>query len=90
MNFFITAPEPESLIIAVVVSVAPFTFDDEIDAFNISVEQRIVPLTFFEGDQNFDSLKNLILTVNQHAGLRDYAVILHRTKKFKLEMKKKI
>ena len=85
-EFFHTAPESESFITVIA---APFIFGDEVDAFNIFVEQRVVPLTPSEGGQSFDFLENLILTVNQHANFRDYAVILHRTKKSKLEMKKK-
>jgi hypothetical protein len=41
-------------------------------------------------EQIFESLKNLMLRVNEHAVSKDYAVILLRTKKFKLEVKRKV
>jgi hypothetical protein len=37
----------------------------------------------------FESLKNLMLRANEHAVSKDYAVILLRTKKSKLEVKRK-
>ncbi len=41
-------------------------------------------------EQIFESLKNLMLRVNEHAVSKDYAVMLLRTKKFKLEVKRKV
>ncbi len=40
--------------------------------------------------QIFEFLKNLMLRVNEHVASKDYAVILLRTKKFKLEVKRKV
>jgi hypothetical protein len=40
-------------------------------------------------EQIFESLKNLMLRVNEHAASKDYAVMLLRTKKIKLEVKRK-
>ncbi len=41
-------------------------------------------------EQSFESLKNLIQRVNEHVVFEDYAVMLLRIKKFKLEMKRKV
>jgi hypothetical protein len=36
--------------------------------------------------RTFDDLKDLLLYLNQHADSEDYAVVLKRTKKFKLQV----
>jgi hypothetical protein len=46
-------------------------------------------LLFSSNKQIFESLKNFMLRVNEYVASKDYAVILLRTKKFKLEVKKK-
>ena len=38
----------------IVIVIVTVIFDDTIDAFNIFVDQKIVPLTFFENGQSFD------------------------------------
>jgi hypothetical protein len=43
-------------------------------------------LAFFFEDRTFDDLKNLLLYLNQHADSEDYAIVLKRTKKSKLEI----
>jgi hypothetical protein len=48
-----------------------------------------MPLLSSSDEQIFESLKNLMLRVNEHVASKDYAVVLLRTKKFKLEVKKK-
>jgi hypothetical protein len=40
-------------------------------------------------EQTFESLKNHMLCVNEHAASEGHAVVLLRTKKFKLEVKRK-
>jgi hypothetical protein len=55
----------------------------EEDDFFISSSDSVVSLASFEDEQTFESLKNLILRVNQHADLRDYAIVLARIKKSK-------
>ena len=40
-------------------------------------------------DKSFESLKDLILRVNEHAGRQGYAVVLGRTKKSKLKVTRK-
>jgi hypothetical protein len=37
-------------------------------------------------DRTFDDLKDLLLYLNQHADSEDYAIVLKRTKKSKLEI----
>jgi hypothetical protein len=37
-------------------------------------------------DSIFDDFKDLLLYLNQHADLEDYAIVLKRTKKFKLNV----
>jgi hypothetical protein len=54
-----------------------------------AVDDHTAPLASSEDGQSFESLKNLILRVNEHAGPREYAVILLRTKKSKLEITRK-
>ncbi len=46
-------------------------------------------LAFSKDDQFFESLKTLILRVNEHAESREYAITLLRTKKSKLEIIRK-
>jgi hypothetical protein len=55
----------------------------EEDDFFILSSDFVVSLASFEDEQTFESLKNLILRVNQHADLRDYAIVLARIKKSK-------
>jgi hypothetical protein len=40
-------------------------------------------------EQIFESLKNLIQRINEHAASKSYAVMLLRIKKFKLDVKRK-
>jgi hypothetical protein len=47
-------------------------------------------LALSKDDQIFVDLKNVIRRVNEHASQQDYVVVLLRTKKFKLEVKKKV
>jgi hypothetical protein len=42
-----------------------------------------------ESDQTFKSLKDFILQVNEHAASQDYAVVLLRIKKSKLNVIRK-
>ena len=88
-EFFHTFFQPEFSFAVVVVAVAAFVVEKNIDIFNISVELRVIFLTFFESGQNFENLKNLITAVNEHVDSRGYAVTLNRTKKSKLKIKKK-
>jgi hypothetical protein len=48
-----------------------------------------MPLRSLENDQIFESLKDLILRVNEHADVEDYAVMLFRIKKSKLRVRRK-
>jgi hypothetical protein len=43
-------------------------------------------LVFSFKDRIFDNLKNLLLYINQHVNSEDYAIVLKRTKKFKLQV----
>jgi hypothetical protein len=43
-------------------------------------------LAFSFEDRTFDDLKDLLLYLNQHADSEDYAIVLKRTKKSKLEI----
>jgi hypothetical protein len=43
-------------------------------------------LAFSFEDRTFDDLKDLLLYLNQHADLENYAIVLKRTKKFKLQV----
>jgi hypothetical protein len=47
-------------------------------------------LVLFIEDRTFDDLKDLLLYLNQHANSEDYAIVLKRTKKSKLEITNKI
>jgi type VI protein secretion system component VasK len=46
-------------------------------------------LASFEDEQSFESLKNLIFRVNEQVESRDYAVVLDRIKKSKLDVRRK-
>jgi hypothetical protein len=41
-------------------------------------------------DRTFDDLNDLLRFINEHAGSEGYAMILKRTKKFKLGVKSKV
>jgi hypothetical protein len=49
----------------------------------------IMILTFLINDQTFSTLKELIRSVNEHAELEDYTVVIFRIKKFKLRVRRK-
>ncbi len=49
----------------------------------------IMNLVFFEDDQTFVNLEELILRVNEHAKSQEYVVVLLRIKKSKLGVKRK-
>ena len=49
----------------------------------------VIPLAPPENGQTFESLEDLILYVNKHAGKRGYAIVLARTKKSKLKVTRK-
>ncbi len=51
--------------------------------------RAVISLASFEDEQTFESLKDLILRVNEHVDSRDYAVVLARIKKFKLDVTRK-
>jgi hypothetical protein len=46
-------------------------------------------LNFFTDDQFFEFLQNLILQINEHAELEEYAIVLLCTKKSKLKVTRK-
>jgi hypothetical protein len=46
-------------------------------------------LAFSKDDQTFVNLEDVIRRVNEHASRQEYAVVILRTKKFKLEEKRK-
>ena len=50
---------------------------------------RVIPLAPPEDGQSFESLKDVVLRINEHAGPRGYAVVLARTKKSKLGVTRK-
>ena len=52
----------------------------------IIMSLTVISLVFFEDKQTFESLKDLILCVNKHAGERGYAIVLTCTKKLKLKV----
>jgi hypothetical protein len=62
----------------------------EDDDFLISSFDSVISFASFEDAQFFDSLKNLILRVNQHVDSKNYAVVLARIKKFKLDETRKV
>ena len=78
-----------AVVVVVVAAVVPIV-EKNIDAFNIFVELRVIPLTSFENGQSFENLKKLIIVVNKHVDSQNYAVTLNRTKKSKLKIKKKL
>ncbi len=49
----------------------------------------IMSLNFFTDDQFFEFLQNLILQINEHAELEEYAIVLLCTKKSKLKVTRK-
>ena len=49
-----------------------------------------MPLRPLADGQFFESLKNFIFRINEHAALKGYAVIVGRSKKSKLDVKRKI
>ncbi len=55
----------------------------------IIMNSSIMNLVFFEDDQTFVNLEELILRVNEHAKSQEYVVVLLRIKKSKLEVKRK-
>ncbi len=61
------------------------------DAFSrhAFLEDDVISLASFEDEQSFETLKELILRVNEHADARDYAIVLARIKKFKHDEKRK-
>jgi hypothetical protein len=75
-------------VVALDVAVPEDVFSED-DDFLIPSSDSVIPLASSEDEQSFDSLKNLILRVNQHADSRDYAVVLARIKKFKLDETRK-
>jgi hypothetical protein len=54
-----------------------------------SLETSVISFVSFEDEQSFETLKELILRVNEHADSRDYAIVLARIKKFKHDEKRK-
>jgi hypothetical protein len=46
-------------------------------------------LALSKDDQTFVNLENVIRRVNEHASRQEYAIVILRRKKFKLEEKKK-
>jgi Tfp pilus assembly pilus retraction ATPase PilT len=51
--------------------------------------EKLSSFAFFEVDQSFESLKDLILKINTHAESRNYAIVMSRIKKFKLSVRRK-
>jgi hypothetical protein len=51
--------------------------------------RKSISLAFLEDDQSFESLKDLILKINEHAESRNYAIVMSRIKKFKLSVRRK-
>jgi hypothetical protein len=51
--------------------------------------EKSISFALFEDDQSFESLKDLILKINEHAESRNYAIVMSRIKKFKLSMRRK-
>ncbi len=54
-----------------------------------AASENLISLALFEDEQFFESLKNLILKINEHAESRDYAIVMSRIKKFKLSIRRK-
>jgi hypothetical protein len=88
MSFFEVVVS-EVVVIEIVIEIVVLeivVFEDVIleeDGFFILFSDSVVLLAFLEDEQTFESLKNIIMRVNQHADLRDYAIVLARIKKFK-------
>lgn len=76
-------------VVAVVVTAAS-VFENKIDIIHLSIEIQKIPLNSSVDHQNFENLKNLILTINEHVDSKNYVVILYRTKHSKFEIKKKL
>ncbi len=55
----------------------------------MTFEKFFISLTSFADEQFFETLKELVLRVNEHAASRDYAIVLARIKKFKHDEKRK-
>jgi hypothetical protein len=53
------------------------------------LETSVISFAFFEDEQSFETLKELILRVNEHADSRNYTIVLARIKKFKHDEKRK-
>jgi hypothetical protein len=51
--------------------------------------EKSISLALLEDDQSFESLKDLILKINEHAESRDYVIVMSRIKKFKLSVRRK-
>jgi hypothetical protein len=66
-----------------------FFIFSSINIIIIIMNSSIMNLVLFEDDQTFVNLKELILRVNEHAKSQEYAVVLLRIKKSKLEVKRK-
>jgi hypothetical protein len=49
----------------------------------------LISLSSSEDEQFFETLKELILRINEHADSRNYAVVIADIKKFKLDEKRK-
>lgn len=73
-------PENTSAVVVAVVSAASSAVASVGDNSHLFDEIRKIPLKPSADGQNFEDLKNLILTVNEHAGSRGYVVTLGRTK----------
>lgn len=73
----------------VAAAVAPAAFEDGIDTSHLPDEFRKIPLASSEDGQSFETLKSLILAVNEHVGPRGYAVTLNRITKSKLGVRRK-
>ncbi len=54
-----------------------------------SSHHLIMSFASSEDDQIFENLDDLMLRINEHAESQKYACVLHRTKKFKLEVRRK-
>jgi hypothetical protein len=51
--------------------------------------EKSISFALFEDDQSFESLKDLILKINEHAESKNYAIVMNRIKKFKLSVRRK-
>jgi hypothetical protein len=66
-----------------------FHFCDSASENCNDASKKSIFLAFFEDDQSFENLKDLILKINKHAELKDYAIVMNRIKKFKLNVRRK-